>query len=112
RAETVAVVVRLDFDLETLAGGIVHHVVEPAELGGIERAELAALHALPQERQPDDAHAFGGVVVDLGMRGIGVVGAEDAGDIRTELGPREIHTEKKRAGHWSLTSIDRRRPGN
>ena len=100
--EAVAVVVRLDFDLQAFAGGVAHHVVEPAELHGIKRCVLAALDAFPQKRQPNHAHALGGVVIDLGMCGIGIVGAENAQHIRTEFSPGEIDSEKKRAGHGFL----------
>ena len=102
RTEAVAIVVRLDFDLQALAGRVAHHVVEPAELHGIERCVLAVLDAFPQKRQPNHAHALGGVVIDLGVRGIGIVGAENARHIGTEFSPGEIDSEKKRAGHGSL----------
>ena len=49
-AEAVAVIVRLDFDLKALAGRIVHHVVEPPELSGVEWSLLGVLDAFPQER--------------------------------------------------------------
>ena len=100
--EAVAVVVRLDFDLQAFAGRVAHHVVEPAELHGIKRCVLTVLDAFPQKRQPNHAHAFGGVVIDLGVCGIGIVGAENARHIRTEFSPGEIDSEKKRAGHGSL----------
>jgi hypothetical protein len=49
-AEAVAVIVRLDFDLQALAGRIVHHVVQPPELCGVEWCLLGVLDAFPQER--------------------------------------------------------------
>jgi hypothetical protein len=52
RAETETVIVRFDFDLEALARGIAHDIVDPAELRRVERPELSGLDALPQERQP------------------------------------------------------------
>ena len=48
--ETEAVVVRFDLDLQALAGRIVHHVVEAAELRGIERCELAVAAAAPTKK--------------------------------------------------------------
>ena len=77
RAETETVIVQFDFDLEALAGGIVHDIVEPAELRCVEWSGLSVLDALPEERQPHDAHALGSVIIDLGMGRVGVVGAEN-----------------------------------
>ena len=99
RAEALAVVVRVDVDLEALARRVGHDVIEAAELGGIERAKFTVLETFPQERQPDHAQAFAGVVIDLGVRGIGVVGAERTRHVGTELGARKIDSEKERAGH-------------
>jgi len=97
--EAVTVVVRLDFDLQALAGRVVHHVRETAELRGIERSELGVLHALPQKWEPDHAQTFGCVVIDLGVRGVSVVGSENARHIGAEFGPGEIYSEKKLACH-------------
>jgi hypothetical protein len=97
--EAVTVVVRLDFDLQALAGRIIHHVRETAEFRGIERSELGALHALPQKWEPDHAQAFGRVVIDLGVRGVSVVGSKNARHIGAEFSSGEIYSEKQRACH-------------
>ena len=65
-------------------------------------AVIGALHALPQKWEPDHAQAFGCVVIDLGVRGVSVVGSKNARHIGAEFGPREIHSEKQRACHSSL----------
>jgi hypothetical protein len=91
--------VRLDLDLQAFAGRIIHDVVEPAELHAIEWSVLGVLDALPQKRKPNDAHPFGCVVIDLGMRGIRIIGAKRSRHVRTEFGPGEIDSEKKRAWH-------------
>src|SRR4029077_1762683 len=76
-AEAETVIVQFDFDLEALAGGIVHDIVEPDELRCVEWSGLSVLDALPEERQPHDAHALCSVIIDLGMGRVGVVGAEN-----------------------------------
>ncbi len=87
------IIMCIEVDFETFRRGIVHHVVDPLQLGGVERLPQDGLQALPQERQPDDVHPLRGFVVDLGMRRILIIDAVVFSS-RVEIAPREVDPEK------------------